>query len=197
MIGFDLDMTLIDSRPGVGAAYEALSAETGTWIDVDLVVSRLGPPVEHELAHWFPAEDVPALADRYRALYPAVAPQRVEVLPGAHEALAAARSRGRVVVVTAKNRANAVLHVEHLGLQVDEVVGDVWRDGKADVLRRGAAEVYVGDHVHDMEAAVSSGTTGVGVSTGPCSSSDLFGAGAHHVLASLVELPDWLRGRPT
>lgn len=42
-VGFDLDMTLIDSRPGIKAAYEALVAETGTPIDTDLVVSRLGP----------------------------------------------------------------------------------------------------------------------------------------------------------
>lgn len=28
-VGFDLDMTLIDSRPGIAAAFQALSAETG------------------------------------------------------------------------------------------------------------------------------------------------------------------------
>ncbi|NUV50253.1 HAD family hydrolase, partial [Streptomyces sp. CAI-78] len=45
VVGFDLDMTLIDSRPGIGAAYRVLAAETGVPIDVDLVVSRLGPPL--------------------------------------------------------------------------------------------------------------------------------------------------------
>ncbi|CAO0837165.1 hypothetical protein SMICM17S_05890 [Streptomyces microflavus] len=39
-VGFDLDMTLIDSRPGIAAAYRALSAETGVRIDDALVVSR-------------------------------------------------------------------------------------------------------------------------------------------------------------
>ncbi|MGC5412543.1 HAD family hydrolase, partial [Streptomyces sp. DT225] len=72
-VGFDLDMTLIDSRPGIKAVYDALVAETGTPIDTELVVSRLGPPLEDELAHWFPAADVPAVANRYRAMYPAYA----------------------------------------------------------------------------------------------------------------------------
>lgn len=39
-VGFDLDMTLIDSRPGIKAAFLALSAETGFAIDADLAISR-------------------------------------------------------------------------------------------------------------------------------------------------------------
>ena len=44
-VGFDLDMTLIDSRPGIRACYQALSERTGTYIDADLAVTRLGPPL--------------------------------------------------------------------------------------------------------------------------------------------------------
>ena len=44
-VGFDLDMTLIDSRPGIAAAFAELSARTGVAIDTDQVVSRLGPPL--------------------------------------------------------------------------------------------------------------------------------------------------------
>ncbi|HEV7628189.1 MAG TPA: HAD family hydrolase, partial [Streptomyces sp.] len=57
-VGFDLDMTLIDSRPGIHATYVALSERTGTHIDADLTVTRLGPPLEQELAHWFPDEQI-------------------------------------------------------------------------------------------------------------------------------------------
>ena len=69
-VGFDLDMTLIDSRPGIKAAYVRLAAETGVYIDTDLVVSRLGPPLEDEMANWFPADEIVAACDRYRAMYP-------------------------------------------------------------------------------------------------------------------------------
>src|SRR6266511_3871761 len=68
-VGFDLDMTLVDSRPGIAATYRVLSQRTGVAIDTDLVVSRLGPPLVHEMAHWFPAEQVAEAVEEYRALY--------------------------------------------------------------------------------------------------------------------------------
>ncbi|NEE16993.1 HAD hydrolase-like protein, partial [Streptomyces sp. SID7499] len=122
-VGFDLDMTLVDSRPGIAAAYRALSAETGVPIDVDLVVSRIGPPLETELANWFPADGVAAAADRYRELYPdhAIAPSTA--LAGAREAVAAVRALGgRAIVVTAKFATHAKLHLAHLGIEPDTVV---------------------------------------------------------------------------
>lgn len=193
--GFDLDMTLIDSRPGIKAVYEQLVVEASVHIDTDLVVSRLGPPVEWELAQWMPEADVPRWADRYRELYPSIALDLVTVLPGAHAAIDAARTRGRTIVITAKHGPNAVLHLDRLGITVDEVFGRAWREGKADVLRDQHAGMYIGDHVHDMDAARLSGAFGVGVTTGPCSADDLAGAGAGHVLTTLEAFPDWLAGR--
>jgi phosphoglycolate phosphatase len=87
-----------------------------------------------------------------------------------------------------------VLHLERLGLTVDEVFGQAWREGKADVLRAEDAGVYVGDHVHDMEAASSSGAFGVGVATGPCAGDELTAAGAGVVLTTLQDFPAWLGG---
>ena len=40
--GFDLDMTLIDSRPGVTSTFDALNRELGTTIDGAAIASRLG-----------------------------------------------------------------------------------------------------------------------------------------------------------
>lgn len=190
LVGFDLDMTLIDSRPGIRAAYAELCARTGATIDLDVVTSRLGPPLETELAHWLPAHEVPAAADLYRAIYPDVAIPRIEVLPGAHEVLAALRSTGvRSLLLTAKNERNARHHVDHLGLAVDDVVGDAWRGGKADVLLERGADVYVGDHVHDMEAGRIADVLSIGVTTGPCSADELRAAGADHVVDSLLDVP--------
>jgi phosphoglycolate phosphatase len=190
--GFDLDMTLIDSRPGIKAVYDQIVVESGAAIDTSLVVTRLGPPLEWELSQWLPAEDVPHWADRYRELYPSIALDLIAALPGAHEALEAARSRGRTIVITAKHGPNAALHLERLGLGVDEVFGQAWREGKAKVLRAEGAGIYVGDHVHDMEAARSSGALGVGVTTGPCSADELTAAGAGAILAGLEGFTGWL-----
>lgn len=191
-IGFDLDMTLIDSRPGIKAAMQQLAVESGAAIDTELVVSRLGPPVEWELGHWVPEAEVKHWADRYRELYPEIALPLVETFPGAHAAIEAANLRGRTILITAKHGPNARLHVDRLGLPVSEVFGQAWREGKADVLREQRATTYVGDHVHDMEAAKLAGVPGVAVATGPSSVDELREAGATAVLTSLEDFPEWL-----
>ncbi|MGW7352128.1 HAD family hydrolase [Streptomyces phytohabitans] len=193
-VGFDLDMTLIDTRPGIRAAYEALAAETGTRIDADLAVSRLGPPLERELAEWFPAERVPEMADRYRATYPALAVPPSPALPGALDALRAVREAGgRTVVVTAKYEPNARLHLDHVGLAPDAVVGSLWAEAKAGALREHGATVYVGDHTGDVRGARAAGAVSVAVPTGPCDAAELRAAGADVVLTGgLADFPAWL-----
>jgi phosphoglycolate phosphatase len=186
-VGFDLDMTLIDSRPGIAASYRALCELTGVPIDIDLVVSRLGPPLEQEMAHWFPAERVTHVVACYRALYPRYAITPSRLLPGAAEAVAAVHDAGgRVIVITAKRGDLARVHLEHVGLPVDGVEGGVWKDGKAQALRAVGAARYVGDHVADMAAAAAAGVPGIGVTTGPCSAAELTAAGASAVLSDLT-----------
>lgn len=195
-VGFDLDMTLIDSRPGIGATYELLAEETGTYIDRDLVVCRLGPPLEEELANWFPLDRVPELADRYRELYVDHAITPTVPMPGAREALAAVAARGgRSVVITAKYEANAKLHLEHLGIEADAVVGGLWAEAKAEALREHRAAVLVGDHTGDMRGARAADAFAVGVLTGPCSAEELRAAGADTVLDDLRAFPAWLATR--
>ncbi|WP_228989594.1 HAD family hydrolase [Streptomyces sp. DH8] len=192
-VGFDLDMTLVDSRPGIAAAFRVLAAETGTSIDVDLVVNRLGPPLETELAHWFPADRVPAVAARYRELYPDHAITPSTALAGARESVAAVRALGgRAIVVTAKQGAHAELHLDHLGIEPDAVIGRLWAEAKGDALREHGAQVYVGDHLGDVRGARVAGALSVAVTTGPCDATELRAAGADVVLEALTGFPAWL-----
>lgn len=192
-VGFDLDMTLIDSRPGIRACYLALAERTGTHVDADLVVTRLGPPLEDELVNWFPAERVEEAADLYRAMYPTYAIAPTPALPGARDAMAAVREAGgRAIVVTAKHEPNAKLHLAHLGIEPDAVIGDLWAEQKALALREHDAGVYVGDHVGDVRGARTAGALAVAVATGPCDPAELRAAGADVVLADLTEFPRWL-----
>ncbi|MFF3512606.1 HAD family hydrolase [Streptomyces sp. NPDC002573] len=192
-VGFDLDMTLIDSRPGIHACYRELSARTGTYIDADLAITRLGPPLVDELVNWFPAERIDETADLYRAMYPAIAIAATPALTGAREAIEAVRAAGgRAIVVTAKYEPNAKLHLEHLGIEPDEVIGDLWAEQKAEALLEHAAGVYVGDHVGDVRGARKARAYSVAVATGPCPAEELRAAGADVVLADLTEFPAWL-----
>jgi phosphoglycolate phosphatase len=194
-VGFDLDMTLIDSRPGVHATMTELSRITGVYIDADAAVGRLGPPLDEELAYWFPAEDIPAVAEQYRALYPEFAIEPTPAMPGAAESYAAVRERGgRVMVVTAKYGPNAAQHLEHLDLVPDILVGWHWGPKKGEALLAHGASVYVGDHIADIHGARAAGAAAVSVATGPISAADLAAAGADTVLADLRGFPAWLHG---
>ncbi|MFJ2213073.1 HAD family hydrolase [Streptomyces sp. NPDC101062] len=195
VVGFDLDMTLIDSRPGIHAVYQALSAETGVHIDADLAVSRLGPPLDQELRHWFPEARIAEMGDRYREIYPTFAIAPTLALPGAREAIAAVQALGgRAIVVTAKHEPNAELHLSHLGIEPDAVIGWLWAEAKGEALREHGASVYVGDHTGDVRGARTAGALSVAVPTGPCGEEELRTEGADVVLTDLTAFPAWLKG---
>ncbi|WP_344593228.1 HAD family hydrolase [Actinomadura vinacea] len=194
-MGFDLDLTLADTRAGISAVFAALAAETGVPIDTDAVVGRLGPPLETELAYWFPAAEVPAMADRYRAMYPELAVPVTALMPGAAAALQAVRDRGaRVVVVSGKNQADTERTVRFLGLPVDEVVGGLFGAAKGTALRLHGVGAYVGDHTGDVDAARAAAATAVGVATGAFDADALTAYGADVVLPDLLAFPEWLLG---
>ncbi len=194
-VGFDLDMTLIDSRPGIKAAYDQLSRETGRYIDSDLAITRLGPPLDVELAHWFPAQEMAEAAERYRTLYVEHAIAPTPAMPGARAAIdAVRRAGGRAIVVTAKHQPNAELHLKHLGIEPDALIGWLWAEAKAEALREHGASVYVGDHTGDVRGARTAGALSVAVATGPCDADELRAAGADVLLGDLTEFPDWFDG---
>src|SRR5690242_9696109 len=193
-VGFDLDMTLINSRPAILASFAETARETGTAIDLDAVDRRLGVKLDDELAFWFPPDQVAAAAAVYRRHYLRLADQMTTVLPGAHEALAAVRAAGqRVIIITAKHPVSAGPSLRAAGLAADELFTLVHGPEKTTVLRRVAATAYVGDTPPDMAAAVGAGVRAVGVATGSFTGEDLAAAGAEVVLTSLDAFPDWYR----
>lgn len=193
VVGFDLDLTLIDSRPGIAATFRVLSAETGVYIDADATVTRLGPPLAVEMAYWFPPEEVETASDHYRRLYPSTAIDTSPQMPGAALAVEAVRSYGgSPVVITGKYAPNARLHLTHLGLDVDAVAGNAWADGKVAAMLEYGVRIYVGDHPGDMMSAVGAGAHAVGVLTGHHTAAELIEAGAGAVLESLIDFPAFL-----
>jgi phosphoglycolate phosphatase-like HAD superfamily hydrolase len=193
VVGFDLDMTLIDTVPGFREVLRALSGELGVELPIEEMTAKLGPPLDLMLQPHLAEDAIQPAVDRFRSLYPDHAIESVATMAGAHEALAAVRRHGgRVVVVTGKFTPNAQLHVDHLALDVDHLEGKVWGIGKADVLRREGVSIYVGDHIHDVEGALAADALSVSVLTGGCTSAELYDAGTHVVLDDLGEFPAWL-----
>ncbi len=193
-VGFDLDMTLIDSRPAIMAAFAELARETATRIDLSAVDRRLGIKLEDEVTFWFPPDQQVAAVAIYRKHYVELAERMTTSLPGAHEALAAVHAAGqRAVIITAKHPVSVKPSMRAAGLAVDEVFTHVHGPEKAAVLRRVNAAAYVGDTPPDMAAAIAAGVMAVGVATGSFGREELVGAGAGVVLDSLEGFPAWYR----
>jgi len=195
-VGFDLDMTLIDSRQATLASFAAMAEETGTAVDLAAVDSRLGIKLEDELLFWYPPDQQAGAAVIFRRHYVRLARQLTAVLPGALEALATVRAAGqRVVIITAKHPISVQPSLEATGITADQVYTFVHGSEKAAVLRREGAAVYVGDSPPDVAAAVSANVRAVGVATGSFSRADLARAGADVVLDSLTAFPAWYHGQ--
>lgn len=195
IVGFDLDMTLIDPRPGMAAVLNEVGARTGHALDGEHFAANLGPPLDMTYREMgVPEEEIPDMISLFRALYPEVVIPGTVALPGAAMALQCVRELGgQIMIVTGKYRKNAALHLEAMGWEVDHLYGELWSTGKAESLKLHGAAVYVGDHVGDMHGAAAAGALGVGVVTGPCSRAELAEAGAAVVLEDLREFPEWLR----
>ena len=187
-VGFDLDMTLIDSQDAILGSFAGVATDTGVAIDPAGVRRRLGIKLEDELAYWFPPGEIDEAIRIYRAHYLTLLRPMTRLLPGAAESLDAVRAAGaRAVVITAKSELPARLSLESVGLVPDELVADAHGPEKAAVLKVIGAGVYVGDTPADMAAASLAGAYAVGVATGSFTTAELHAAGAADVLPSLRE----------
>jgi phosphoglycolate phosphatase len=177
-VGFDLDMTLVDSRPVSRRALESMAADCD--LDIDALMARYGLPLDA----WLPAGADHATFRLLQAQGLTLA----EPMPGAVAAVAAVRRSGdRVVVVTASQAAIVADMLDAVGLRVDAVHTAVWAMAKAQPLRRERCWAFVGDHAGDMDAARAAEAIAVGVATGTTAP-----VGADFELADLTAFPAWL-----
>ena len=193
VVGFDLDLTLVDSADGIIATFLETAHRLGADVAAGAVRELIGVPLEDTCAQLLGADAATDAARLYRELYPELGVPRTVLLPGAAEAVAAVRAHGgRAVVVSAK--AEHLIHatLEYVGLTVDGVVGDRFGSAKGETLRELHASVHVGDHPGDMIGAKVAKAHAVGVTTGSHDAAALRHAGADTVLGDLESFAPWL-----
>jgi phosphoglycolate phosphatase len=218
LVLWDVDYTLIDSN-GVGRElYQTVFGEmfgrdmpqpgsmagrTDRAIVAEVLsLAGLDDPRQHvDAFHRLMAAHSAGLADRVA--------QRVRILPGAAEAMAAlARLDGRGVVqslLTGNIRPLAEVKLGPLGLtehldldagaygSTHEVRAELVHEARRNASRAyradfgGDATVIVGDTPLDVEAALVTGARAVGVATGAFTVGELAAAGAHAVLPDLAD----------
>ncbi|HKG49602.1 MAG TPA: haloacid dehalogenase-like hydrolase [Actinomycetales bacterium] len=192
-VGFDLDMTLVDSSPGILATLQRTLAERGLEVPREVLWPSMGLPLEMILGPHVPEADLPAAVARYRELYPTLGVPHTVLLPGAAESLAAVRAlHGRVVVVSAKFEPAVHAVLDRVGLRADVVVGELFAADKGRALAEHGVSVYVGDHPGDVAGGLAAGAVPIGVTTGAHDAAALRDAGAEVLLESLSGLPAWL-----
>jgi phosphoglycolate phosphatase-like HAD superfamily hydrolase len=195
MIGFDLDMTLVDSRDGITFTTEKVLAELGVQVPSEEIFNTIGLPLWDSFPKWIAPGQVDAAVVRYRELYKTVGVPITTVLPGARESLDAIHAAGgSTMVVSAKLEAAVLKIVTLLDLPIDVVRGDLFAAGKATALLEENAVIYVGDHPADVIGARAAGAISVAVVTGPASYEDLRAEGAEVILNDLLEFPAWFLG---
>jgi phosphoglycolate phosphatase len=194
VVGFDLDMTLVDSADAIVDAMAHTFAAYGVAVDEPAVRATVGLPLDRVFPGYIPDVPYEVALELYRARYLSHGLAMQSLLPGAREALELVTADGfDVVVVSAKKDTHVRAVLETVGLDafVGHVVGERFAETKADALRDAGALVYVGDHVGDVVGARSAGAVAVAVATGPTSAADLAAAGADVVLDDLTGWGAW------
>jgi phosphoglycolate phosphatase-like HAD superfamily hydrolase len=195
MIGFDLDMTLVDSRDGITFTMEKVLEELGVHVSREEIFHTIGLPLWDSFPRWMKPEQVDLAVVRYRELYKTVGIPITTVLPGAREALDAIHAAGGLtMVVSAKLEAAVQKIVTLLDLPIDVVRGDLFAAGKASALLDEHAVIYVGDHPADVIGAKAAGALSVAVTTGPATIDELRAQAPDVILTDLTEFPGWFQG---
>ena len=195
VVGFDLDLTLVDSRERIMSSYLRALHDVGNPVTREDLEPHLGIPLTHTIAAVAPAVDADALVLLYRHYYDQASAPATDPMPGALAAVRALREvGGRTVVVSAKFTPAAHSALAEAGLEdlVDALHGELFATEKATALIAEGATVYVGDHPGDMVAARAAGAVALGVATGANDEAALTAAGADEVLATLEAFPAWL-----
>lgn len=203
---FDLDGTLINSKPGITkCAQYALAAFGIEEPDLDKLEFFIGPPlVESFQKHYGFAPDQARLAvDKYRERYHTVGIFECELYPGVEDTLRTLKNAGyRIAMASSKPEVSCRQILEHFGLTAyfDEIAGatlDGRLDSKISVLREAMRRMeitdvseacLVGDTRFDVLGAKEAGMDCLGVTYGFGTKEELLACGAVAVVNRMGEV---------
>lgn len=194
VIGFDLDMTLVDSAEGITEALVKVFSDHGADVRPDDVRATIGLPLDMVFPMWLPDESYEQLLDEYREHYGRHGIPKSTLLPGARDAVDAVHEAGgRVIVISAKKKDFVDRVIDVVQLPVDTTYGYLFAEHKGQVLLEEAASVYVGDHEGDIRAARAADAVAFIVTSGPMTREELEPHEPDVIVSSLLEFRPWLQ----
>jgi phosphoglycolate phosphatase len=207
---FDLDGTLVDSRPGIFAGIHHMMGRLGHDLPTDAELDWLiGPPIDEAFARLlgrFGDDRVALAVATYREHYSSIGLFDVSPYDGIPDLLDDLADRGQTLLVaTSKLVTYARRVLDHVGL-TDRFAGihGAEPDGrfraKGDLLRHvirsraldPAATVMVGDREHDVRGALANVLAVVAVTYGYGTAEELRSAGASVLCDEVPRLREFL-----
>ncbi|MCC8193675.1 MAG: HAD hydrolase-like protein [Deltaproteobacteria bacterium] len=203
-IFFDLDGTLIDSKPGVTKSFSRALRDFGIDASPDSLQKVIGPPLGDSFRSFGLQDDtVNDAVAQFTRYYKADGIFDLSVYEGVPEMLQTLRGAGkRLFLATSKQEDSAIRILEHFGLApcfagITGASTALNRLTKTDVLRcacerygvdAGAGCVMAGDREHDVHGAHDVGMPCIGVLYGYGTRRELEEAGADALAPSVADL---------
>jgi len=209
---FDLDGTLTDPAPGIGACIHHAVRSLGHTLPPEAEIHRfIGPPLRGSFREILGTDDDSLVEEAmrlYRERFVDVGLFENSVYPGMPDALAQICDDGHVLcVATSKPKVYADRTIDHFELRrfFREVYGSELSGARADktdlidyVLAAEAADpvttLMIGDRRHDVIGAKNHGVATVGVLWGFGGRAELEEAGADALVDDVSDLPSEIRG---
>jgi phosphoglycolate phosphatase len=203
---FDLDGTLTDPAPGIGACFLHSARALGHTALTEASVRRyIGPPIREAFGEILGTRDVERIEEAlriYRERFSTIGLFENAVYPGVPDALARLCAAGHSLsIVTSKAAVYAERIVDHFGLRRftprvygAELSGE--RSTKAELVAHALAgerlapaqACMIGDREHDVLGAKAHGVATIAVTWGYGSRSELEAAGADQLVDTLEQL---------
>jgi phosphoglycolate phosphatase len=202
----DLDGTLTDPAPGIGACFLHSARALGHTTLTEANVRRyIGPPIREAFGEILGTQEVGRIEEAvriYRERFASIGLFENSVYPGVPDALARLCAAGHSLsIVTSKAAVYAERIVDHFELRrfVPRVYGAELsgeRSAKAELVAHALAgerlapaqACMIGDREHDVLGARAQAVAAIGVTWGYGSRSELEAAGADHVVDTLEQL---------
>ncbi len=207
---FDLDGTLIDSKPGIQTAMrKALDAESVPYTQ-EILDQIVGPPFRISMRDFFKIHDedlVEKLVSIYRGNYQAGDWRDCSIYPGVVDMLVALKEAGYVLglatskplkyTTTIMNELDLSKHFDFVGGSKGDSINELKTDvinmvlGKLGVTDLDSV-LMIGDRLYDVEGAKSSGVDSLGVLWGYGDKDELSSHGATFICESPSQIIDFL-----
>jgi len=169
-IGFDLDMTLIESSEAIVKSVQATLREFNREKVVPEVEIRqsVGVPISKSLEHWISGESARAAYEFYKKYYVENALHLTTAMPGALDLISQLSTEViEYCIITAKDKDVAIAQLSFLGFPDSVVFGGRFGHQKTEAMIEYGCTHYVGDHLEDYKSAKKANVIFIGVDFNP------------------------------